>query len=402
MKSYRTELDLNNKQRTACLQHAGAARFAYNWGLRRKQEQYAATGKSPSAIDLHRELNALKKTDFPWMYEVSKCAPQTALRNLDKAFDGFFRRCKQGAAKKGYPKFKSRKRGIGSFTLTGAIHVKDRSVQIPRLGVLRLKERGYLPVGVPITRATVSEQAGRWFVSVSTDEDPSRECGNEILGVDVGIAALATLSDGTRFENPRAMATARQRLRILQKSVSRKQKGGKNRKKAVQRLARQYYRVACIRSNAIHQATNVIAKRTSVVGIEDLHVKGMLRNHRLAGALSDAGMAEFLRQVEYKVKWAGGIVVKADRWYPSSKTCSECGYVIEKLPLSVREWLCPECGVVHDRDINAAINLKNMAASSAVTACRLGSAGPPRKRRAKLPIGQEINTKRGMSSFGLV
>lgn len=401
VRSYRTELDLNDRQRTACLQHAGAARFAYNWALRRKKESYEATGKSPSAIDLHRELNALKKTDFPWMYEVSKCAPQEALRNLDKAFKGFFRRCKQGAAKKGYPKFKSRKRGVGSFTLTGAIHATDRTIQLPRLGVLRLKERGYFPPTARITVATVSEQAGRWFVSILTDEEPARPKGTEVLGVDVGIAHLAVLSDGTVFENPRALRGAQERVRRLQKSVSRKKKGSKNRKKAVQRLARQHYRVKCVRSNALHQATSAISKRAAVVGIETLNVRGMLRNHCLAGALSDAGMAEFLRQLEYKVGWAGGTVVKADRFYPSSKTCSGCGHIVEQLPLSVREWVCPECGCVYDRDVNAAINLRNMAASSAVSACRLGSAGQE-PSLVKLPIGQEINTERGMSSFGSV
>jgi len=324
MRAYRTELDLNDKQITACLQHAGAARFAYNWGLRRKQEAYAATGKSPSAVDLHRELTALKKTEFPWMYEVSKCAPQEALRNLDKAFYGFFRRCKQGVAKKGYLKFKSRKQGIGSFSLTGAIHVTDRTIQLPRLGVLRLKERGYFPTAARITRATVSERAGHWFVSILTDEEPKRSNGVGILGVDVGIAHLATLSDGTVFENPRALKIKQDQVRRLQKSVSRKVKGSKNREKAVQRLARQHYRVACIRSNALHQATNAIAKRAAVVGIETLSVRGMMKNHCLAGALSDAGLSEFLRQLEYKMLWAGGTVVEADRWYPSSKTCSDC------------------------------------------------------------------------------
>lgn len=402
MRSYRTELDLNDKQRTACLQHAGVARFAYNFGLRRKREVYEATGKSPSAFDLSRELNAVKKTDFPWMYEVSKCAPQEALRNLDRAFDGFFRRCKQGSVKKGYPKFKSRKNGIGSFSFTGAIRVTDRSIQLPRLGVLRLKERGYFPTAARITRATVSERAGRWFVSILTDAEPTRPKGSETLGVDVGIKHLAVLSDGTIFDNPRALKAAQCRVRQLQKSVSRKVKGSKNRKKAVARLARQHYRVSCVRSNAIHQATNAITKRASVVGIETLNVRGMLRNHCLAGALSDSGLSEFLRKLEYKMQWAGGTVVKADRFYPSSKTCSGCGFVLDKLSLSVREWSCPACGMVHDRDVNAAMNLKNMAASFAVTACRLGSAGPARKRRVKLLIGQEPNTEQGLSLFGSV
>lgn len=416
MKAYRTELDLNNKQRTACLRHAGAARFTYNWGLQRKRMAWegrksvldAGVPKEdapnvPTAIDLHRELNTLKKTDFPWMYEVSKCAPQEALRNLDKAFEGFFRRCKQGEAKKGYPKFKSRKQGIGSFALTGTIHVSERTIQLPRLGVLRLKEHGYFPTTARITRATVSERAGRWFVSILTDEEPVRKKGTEVLGVDVGIAHLAVLSDGTVFENPMALKIAQDRVRRLQKSVSRKVKGSKNRKKVVQRLARQHYRVACVRSNAIHQATSAISKRAAVVGIETLNVRGMLKNHCLAGALSDAGMSEFLRQLEYKVGWSGGVVAKADRFYPSSKLCSDCGYEMEDLPLSVREWDCPGCGSVHDRDINAAMNLQNMAASSAVTACGEDRSGAQMRKRVKrTSVKQEINTERGMSSLGSV
>ncbi len=151
LRAFKTEFDLNNRQKTACVRHAGAARFAYNWGLARKQEAFARGDKTPSAIDLHRELNALKKTEFPWMYAVSKCAPQEALRDLDKAYAHFFRRVKEKRAGKpiklGLPRFKSRKNGLGSFRLTGAIHVFDKAIQLPRLGLLRLKERGYLPVG---------------------------------------------------------------------------------------------------------------------------------------------------------------------------------------------------------------------------------------------------------------
>jgi putative transposase len=388
MRAYRTELDLTNKQRTACLQHAGAARVAYNWGLRRKIESYETTGKSPTAVDLHRELNALKHVPkaeggFPWMYEISKCAPQEALRNLDRAFDGFFRRCKTGAKRKGYPKFKNRKCGIGTFTLTGAIRVAEKAIRLPRLGVLRLKERGYLPHAAKVIAATVSERAGRWFVSIRTDEpEPVRPTGTEILGVDVGIKSLAVLSDGTVFENPRALRKAEARLRHLQRAVNRKQKGSANRRKAIARLARQHYRVSCVRNDAIHKATSAIAKRAAVLGIESLNVAGMLRNHCLAKSLSDAALSEFLRQIGYKMKWRQGTVVAADPFYPSSKTCSDCGHVLDSLPLSVREWDCQKCHAHHDRDENAGRNLRNMAASSAVTAC--GGT-----RRSAAPVKQE-------------
>jgi len=161
LRAFKTELDLSNKLKTACLQHAGVARFAYNWGLARKKAAFANGEKMPTAIDLHRELNALKKSELAWMYEVSKCAPQEALRDLDNAFTHFFRRLKERRAgkkaKPGFPKFKTKKKGAGSFRLTGAIHVFERSIQMPRLGLLRLKESGYLPTtGVHILSVTVS------------------------------------------------------------------------------------------------------------------------------------------------------------------------------------------------------------------------------------------------------
>src|SRR5471030_353236 len=170
LRAYKTQLDPNNVLRTQLLQHAGAKRWAYNWGLRRKIEEYEKTGKSPSATALHRELNRLKKAPptqggVPWMYEVSKCAPQEALRDLDLAFVNFFRRVKEGG-KPGFPRFKSKKRGIGGFRLTGTLKVFERHIQLPRLGRIRLKERGYLPFDEPtvhILSATVTESSGRWF-----------------------------------------------------------------------------------------------------------------------------------------------------------------------------------------------------------------------------------------------
>ena len=177
LRAYKTELDLNHQQITACKQHAGAARYAYNWGLRRKQEVYQQTGTSPSAIDLHRELNALKPTALPWMYGVSKCAPQEALRNLDAAFAHYFRRCQQKQTghwhgKVGYPALKTKKKGLGGFRLTGTIRVFAAAIQLPRVGRVRLKERGYLPLtGVKALAATVTEQAGHWYVSVQVEQD---------------------------------------------------------------------------------------------------------------------------------------------------------------------------------------------------------------------------------------
>ena len=196
IRAYKTELKLNNKQRSLCEQHAGVARFAYNWGLDRKIKAYEATGKSPSAITLHRELNALKPTEFPWMYDVSKCAPLIGMRDLDVAYQNFFRRVKQGAKAKGFPKFKSKHRSKKKFRLTGSIRVFEGQIQLPRLGRLRLQEKGYLPVeGTPDVRilsATISQRAGRWYVSVQVEEvvpDPVTPKG-EPVGVDLGVKEL--------------------------------------------------------------------------------------------------------------------------------------------------------------------------------------------------------------------
>lgn len=382
-RAYKVEIDPNNKQRTALLRHAGAARWAYNWGLRQKIDAYQATGKSPNAIELHRDLNTLKHVPqkeggVPWMLESSKCAPQEALRDLDKAYANFFRRCKNGASKKGFPRFKSKKRGIGGFRLTGAIRVTPdgRHIQLPRLGLIRLKEIGYLPApdleDIRILSASVTEKAGRWFVSLSVEQDVP-DLGNPksglVIGVDVGISSLAVTSEGEVFENPKALRRAEWRLKCIQRSVSRKQKGSNNRKKACRKLARQHFKVSCIRHNALHQATSAITKQASCVVIEDLNVRGMMKNRKLSKALSDASLSEFHRMLEYKARWQGVTVVKADRFFPSSKTCSSCGHVKQDLTLGDRTYECSEgaCGLVIDRDLNAAINLKKLAGSSPVT-----------------------------------
>lgn len=376
VRGYKTELDLNDGQRTACAKHAGAARYAYNWGLRRKIDAYEATGKSPTAIGLHRELNALKKTELAWMYEVSKCAPQEALRNLDRAFANFFRRVKQKKQGRlsgpvGFPRFKSRKAGLGSFRLTGSIHVFEDSVQLPRLGRLRLKERGYLPgSGVKVLSATVSERAGRWFVSLQVEEevaDPTPAQG-ESLGVDLGVKTLAMRSDGISYENPKALDRAQKKLRRIQRKLARQQKGSRNREKTRRQIARLHYRIANIRRDTLHKATSDIVAKTKpdterprTVVLEHLNVSGMMQNHCLARAIADVGMYEFGRQTRYKATWSGSEVMQADQWYPSSKRCSGCGEVKEELDLSERVYKCDCCGLVIDRDLNAARNLAQLA-----------------------------------------
>jgi putative transposase len=367
-RGYKTELDLNNKQKTLCLKHAGTARFAFNWALAKKQEAFKAGKKATTAIDLHRELNKLKKTDFLWMYDVSTCAPQEALRAVDKAYDNFFRKVKlkkqgQYKGKLGFPKFKAKKKAIGSFRLTGAIHVYEDAIQLPRLGRLRLKEHGYLPTDTHILSATVSEQAGRWYVSIQVEEEQEQKptTATTAIGVDLGVHTLATCSDTTTFENPRVLKHQLKKLRRLSRAHSRKQKGSNNREKSRSKLAKLHARIANMRKDAVHKLATHLCKNHAWVAIEDLHVNGMLKNHNIAQAIADASIGEIRRQLTYKAEKFGTRVVVIDRFYPSSKTCSVCKFVLDELSLNVRKWTCPNCLTLHDRDVNAAKNILAMS-----------------------------------------
>jgi putative transposase len=370
VRGYKTELDLNNEQRTACLKHAGCARFAYNWGLARSQEVYRTTGKRPSAATLHKELVTLKQSDYPWMYEVSKCAIQEALRDLDTAFKHFFRKValkKQGKfkGKVGFPKFKKKGKAIGSFRFPEGkkIHVYADAIQLPRLGCLRLKERGYLPPTAKVLSATVSEKAGRWFIAVQVEEEQEKSIppASTAIGVDLGIKTLATCSDSTTFANPRALKHALKKLKRLERAKSRRKKGSKNRAKARRAIARLHARIANIRKDATHKLTSYLAKQYALIAIEDLHVTGMLKNHKLAQAVADSNFGEIRRQLEYKATWQGSHVVVIDRFYPSSKTCSGCGSIKPELSLRERVYACEACGLTIDRDLNAALNLRAVA-----------------------------------------
>lgn len=361
MRAYKTELAPNNVQRTLLLKSAGVARFAYNWGLAKRQDQFEQTGKSSSCLSLRRELNSIKRTEFPWMLDVSKCCPQEALRDLETAYQRFFK----GVS--GHPTFKSKKNGAGSFTFSYNIHVGVDRIQIPRIGEVRLKEKNYLPTDQHILSATVSEKAGKWFVSVVVREEIKvPENNGYIVGVDLGINHLATVSDGSIFDNPKALRRNERKLARLQRSLSRKKKGSRNRNKARQKVVKIHNRIASIRDDAIQKITTQLAKTKSVVVIEDLNVSGMMKNHKLAKSLADASFGEFRRQLQYKAEWYGSKVVVADKWFPSTKKCSVCGNVKE-MELSDRTYTCPACGNVMNSDLNASKNLEAVAVSSTET-----------------------------------
>ena len=360
VRGYKTELAPDERQLPLLYQHAGVARFAYNWGLRWKLNVMDCNQlphehlRLPTAINLHKELNRLKKTKYAWMYESSKCAPQEALRDLDAAFSNFFEH------RAGFPKFKGKKRGIGSFTLTGRIRARSDEIHLPRIGNVRLKERGYLPPRAHINSATISERAGRWFVAINVVEeiDEPKQIVGPAVGVDMGISELLVVSDGTTIENPRALSRHQKKLKHLQREISRKKKGSKNRWKAIQALRRKHYHVACVRFDAISKATTMLARTKSVIVVENLNVRGMMKNHSIAGSIADAGWAEAVRQLEYKTAWHGSGLLVADTWYPSTKRCSSCGNVKERIALCERIYHCEVCGLTIDRDLNAAKNLE--------------------------------------------
>ena len=382
--AHRIALDPNNVQATYLARAAGTARFAYNWALAEWKRQYEAWKANsslpkPSQHALRRQLNAVKREQFPWMLEVTKNAPQMAIMQLGKAFQNFF------AGRTRYPTF--RKKGVHDrFTLTNdQFDVDGSRIRIPNLGWVRMREA--LRFAGKIMSATISRVADKWFVSITVDAPDSShlpQAENQgAVGVDLGVSALATLSTGEKVPGPKAHKALLDRLRKLTRSLSRKVKGSANRRKAKAKLAKLHARIAAIRTDAMHKLTTGLTRRFHTIGIEDLNVRGMMANRHLARSIADMGFFEFRRQLEYKAAMRGGVVKVADRFFASSKTCSACGHKLETLALSVREWACPACGVVHDRDVNAAINLKNMAVRSTVAACGEEGAGPTRKRRVK-------------------
>ena len=372
LRAYKVELDPNNRQTTHLRKHAGAARFVWNWALARRIEEYKTTGKSSNAYSQDKEITKLKQSELSWLYGVSRHTYGTALRNLDVAFKNFYRRCKEKKGKPGYPRFKSRHKGYGSFTLYGTFHVAESGIQLPKLGVLRLKQDKYLPMNTRIRSATVSERAGHWFVSVLVQE-PIKGVENKgpVVGIDVGLNTFATLSNGQQIQAPKPLLRAMRRLRKTARAHARKKKGSNNRRKATRRLSTLHYNVACQRADFLHKLSTKLAKTKSVIVVEYLNVAGMVRNHKLARSITDAGWSEFSRQLEYKTKWYGSTLVKADRFFPSTKRCSACGNVKEAMPLSERVYHCDICGLTMDRDHNAARNLRwyHTARPAEIQAC---------------------------------
>lgn len=351
----------NNKQRTFFERSCGTARFAYNWALNRWKEHYEA-GEKTSESKLRKELNAIKKTEFPWMYEVSKCCVQYSIKNLGVAFSKFFKK----QAK--YPRFKS-KYGRHSFTLDYLnFKLKGKRIQLAKLGDVRLAEE-FRFEKAKLLEATISKEAGQWYASILCEvEDCERLPKNtKVVGIDVGVYEYV-MSDGSHYPVPRVYRKYEKKLRRLNQSLSRKVKGSSNRAKDRVKVAKCHQKIKNIRKDWLHKLTTNIVKNNDVIAIEDLNVRGMIRNKHLSKSISDASFGEFRRQIEYKSQRYGRLVVTVPRFYPSSKLCSGCNTKTKVMPLSVRSWTCEVCGEHHDRDVNAAINIRKYAVSSTVPA----------------------------------
>jgi putative transposase len=335
-----------------------------------------------------------------------KCAPQEALRDLDRAYQLFWQGKKAGR-RVGLPRWKKRGRCPDRFRLTGTIKVEPDAVVLPRLGRVATKEPTgkFAKWGGRVLSATCRREADRWYCSLTvelTRPDPAPVAG-PVVGLDRGIHTFAVCSDGTSIQTPKALRRNLRTLRHRSRAVSRKQKGSRNRAKATLALARCHRKVRNQRLDALHKATTTLAKAKSVIVLEDLHVAGLVRNRRLARAISDQGWAAFHRQLAYKCDWYGSRLRLAPRFYPSSKRCSACGLVKGSLPLAVRTFICQGCGLVIDRDRNAARNLAQLAhrgawvagssSETSVNACRAGRAGQTGNGLVKLPAAKQERTR---------
>jgi putative transposase len=348
--AHKIELKFNNRAQTYFRRACGTSRFTWNWALAQWQNQYIAKQK-PSGFKLKKDFNAIKKAEFPWTYDVTKYASAQPFLDLQDAWSRYFKKLAEK------PKFKKKGKSHDSFYIGGdQVKVEGKKIWIPNLGWVKLREE--LRFQGKINSAVISRTADRWYAAIQVDtkiEFPKHE--NQVsLGIDLGINHLAVLSNGIGFEAPKPLKELLRNLKRKSRALSKKQKGSGQFRKAKMAVARLHAKIANIRRDTLHKITSWITNHYSIIGIEDLNVKGMMANRKLARSISDLGLYEFRRQLEYKLKWREGKIVIHDRFYPSSKKCSQCGVIKETLSLGERNYSC-ECGLNINRDLNAAFNL---------------------------------------------
>lgn len=369
--AHKIALATNPAQGQAFARSAGCARFTWNWALAEWKAQYQA-GEKPTAAQLKKKFNAMKGEQFPWIYESPKDANQQVFSQLNDAFQRFFKKQSQ------YPKFKKKGVSHDSFYVSNdKFDVQGNRIKLPKIGWVKMREA--LRFNGKMISATVSRTADRWFVAIHVEVEPhAAPCETQAgrVGIDLGVNHLATPSKGDPVEGPKPLRQLIRKLQRLSRQLSRKVKGSHNRRKAVDRLARLHARIANVRQDAMHKLTTQLCWEFDEVVIEDLHVKGMVRNRKLARAISDMGLGMFRQQMTYKSALYGVELIIADRWFPSSKMCRICGVINEHLTLADRVFACEACGHSEDRDEHAARNLERYPGlQGEPNACGLPSAG---------------------------
>ncbi|AKB77922.1 Mobile element protein [Methanosarcina horonobensis HB-1 = JCM 15518] len=361
LKAYKYRIYPSKKQKEMIQVHFGACRFVYNWALEQKIKTYEQTGKSISRFDLQHILVHEVKPSNEWLKEANSQALLASLVNVESAFTKFFRE------KSGFPKFKSKKNPVQSYQMPQhyAVDFEKQIIKLPKIGevktILHRRFEGKLKT------ATISRSStGKYYISILVDNEkdiPEKQNFSEstTIGIDAGIKDFAVLSNGEKVENPKYLKNSLKRMKALQKRVSRKVKGSKNRNKARQHLSKIHETISNQRNNFQHQLSFRLISENQAIALETLNVKGMVKNHCLAQSISDASLSSFVTKLEYKAEWLGKTILRIGRFEPSSKLCNVCGYHNSNLTLDIREWTCPDCKTKHDRDINAAINIKKFS-----------------------------------------
>ena len=387
-KAYKYRMYATEEQANILARTFGCCRFVYNWALRQRTDAFFQRGERLYYNQLAVMLTELKKQEeAAWLAFVSSVPLQQSLRHLDTAFRNFF----EGRAE--YPTF-HKKHAVQSATYAANAFTWDgKQLTLAKMHTpLDIHWSRSLPKGCKPTTVTISKDcANRYFVSLLVEEDIKHlPVVKKQVGLDLGLKSMLITSDGHTYGNPKFFAKDEKKLAKAQRRHAKKKKGGKNRRKAQLKVARIHARIADRRKDYQHKLSTQIIRENQVVCVESLSVKNMVQNHSLAKAISDVGWSEFIRQLEYKAEWYGRTLVRIDKWYPSSKRCFDCGHILDSLTLDVRHWICPECGVSHDRDINAARNI--LAVGLTASACgemiRPGAAkanrgASPRSRKPK-------------------